>query len=149
MDFNTIIHDLLDKGYTFEDIAKNFTTELNRVETVNKSKEERRNYLNLMAEEAYDDCNCDKVTFATVGKVAVLAAAAKYPAMSLEKLKDYEKATTAAAEATAKFNVDLGEGKDPVDSFLNALFDDLPTREKKKTDKTDDDVIAKFVRALG
>lgn len=149
MDFSTIIRDFRDKGYTFEDIAKNFTAELNRAETVNKSKVDRDNYLNLTADEAYDSINDDKVTFATVGKVAALAAAAKYPAMPLEKLKEYEKATAAAAEATAQFNIELGEGKDPVDSFLKVLFEDLPTREKKATTKTDDDVIAKFVRALG
>ena len=149
MDFSAIIQDFRDKGYTFEDIAKNFTAELNRVETANKSKVERDNYLNLIVDGVYDSINENKITFATVGKVAVLAAAAKYPTMSLEKLKEYEKATAAAAEATAKFNVDLEEGKDPVDSFLKTLFDDLPTREKKTTNKTDDDVIAKFVRALG
>lgn len=149
MDFSAIIQDFRDKGYTFEDIAKNFTAELNRVETANKSKVERKDYLDDAEDAAYHAICDNKVTFAIVGKVAVLATAAKYPTMSLEKLKEYEKATSAAAEATAKFNVDLGKGKDPVDSFLKALFDDLPTREEKTTTKTDDDVIAKFVRALG
>lgn len=135
MDFSTIIQDLRNKGYAFEDIAKNFTAQVE--------------YLNYTYNNACNALKCDVITFATVGKVAVLAAAAKYPTMSLEKLKEYEKATAAAAEATAKFNIDLGEGKDPVDSFLKALFDDLPTREKKETDKTDEEIIKKFVRALG
>lgn len=148
MDFSTIIQDLINKGYAFEDIAKNFSAELNRAEAANKSKTERDNYLNLIADEAYDAINDDKVSFATVGKVAALAAAAKYPTMPLERLKEYEKATVAASEATAKYNAELTEGKDPVNSFIKCLFDDLPKQEKK-VGKTDDEIIAKFVRALG
>lgn len=149
MDFTDIIHDLRDKGYTFEDIAKNFTTELNRIEKTNKSIVERKNYITSIYNNACNAIKEEKITFATVGEVAALAAASQYHELTVEKLKEYEKATAAAAEATVKFDIELGEGKDPVDSFLKVLFDDMPTKEKKPTDKTDDAVIAKFVRALG
>lgn len=149
MDFSAIIQDLRDKGYTFDDIAKNFTAELNRVEIANKNRNERKNYITSIYNNVCGAIKEEKITFATVGEVAALAAASEYHELTVERLKEYEKATAAAAEATAKFNVDLGKGKDPVDSFLKALFDDLPTREKRATTKTDDEIIKTFVRALG
>lgn len=153
MDFNKLISDLLAQGATEEELGKQFVDALNQVSSVNKSKKEREEYLANARESVLSALATEAETFATAATVAMMVAARKYPKMTLQDLQSYEAATRSAMKSTAGFHNDLHEGKDLFSAIADCLADDGSEEERPKVKakpvETDEEKIARFLRALG
>lgn len=153
MDFNKLISDLLAQGATEEELGKQFVDALNQVSSVNKSKKEREEYIVNARESVLSALATEAETFATAATVAMMVAARKYPKMTLQDLQSYEAATRSAMKSTAGFHNDLHEGKDLFSAIADCLADDGFEEEKPKVKakpvETDEEKIARFLRALG
>jgi len=153
MDFNKLISDLLAQGATEEELGKQFVDALNQVSSANKSKKEREEYIANARESVLHDLSTEYETFSTAATVAMMVAARTYPAMTIQDLQAYEAATRSAMKSTAGFHNDLHEGKDLFSAIADCLRDDGLEEEKPKAKvkpiETDDEKIARFLRALG
>ena len=153
MDFNKLISDLLAQGATEEELGKQFVDALNQVSSVNKSKKDREEYIVNARESVLSALATEAETFATAATVAMMVAARKYPKMTLQDLQSYEAATRSAMKSTAGFHNDLHEGKDLFSAIADCLADDGSEEEKPKVKakpvETDEEKIARFLRALG
>ena len=153
MDFNKLINDLLAQGEDVDKLAKDFTEALNAANAANKSKKERDEYIANARESVFNALATEAETFATAATVAMMVAARKYPKMTIQDLQSYEAATRSAMKSTAGFHNDLYEGKDLFSAIANCLADDGSEEEKPKVKakpvETDEEKIARFLRALG
>lgn len=153
MDFNKLINDLLAQGEDVDDLAAQFAEALNAASAANKSKKEREEYIAAARESVLHDLSTEYETFSTAATVAMMVAARMYPAMTIQELQAYEAATRSAMKSTAGFHNNLHEGKDLFSAIAECLRDDDPEEKKPKVKvkpvETDEEKIARFLRALG
>jgi len=145
-DMDSLVAEMLKSGMSAEDLAQRFVKALDAVDAANKSKKEKAEYCSHAAgwlDEALDEEN---FTMETAAKVAMLAAAARYPDLELKQLKEYENSTKAALEQSLEFYHDITSGNinHAVDSLLDGLF---PKKEKKEN-LTDDEKLKRFIDSL-
>ena len=144
MDFNKLVNDLLAQGEDVDKLAKEFAEALNAASAANKSKKERDEYIAAQRESVLKALTSKEETFFTAAAVAALAAARMYPDMSANDLHEFKVATRHALETTAGFHNRIASG----DDVINALFKTLDA-DKDSANETDEEKIARFVRALG
>lgn len=147
-DIDGLIRGMADSGLTADQIAERFAKALNKIESANKSKKEREDYINrgwAIIDEALDESTA---TMEIAAKAAMIAAAARYPDWELKHLKEFEESTAKALEQSAKFYNDLQFGKieDAVDTLLDGLR--VPSPKARKSPMTDDEKLAKFIASL-
>lgn len=133
MDFDALINGMLAAGNDTESIAKKFTETLNKITAANKRKEEVGEYLDYtqaaIIEALEGGADFD---FSIAAKAQVIAAAAYRPDLSLEDLREMEKAFADATKYAAE------------------LYDNIKKESSKVVRAiSDDDKILKFLRELG
>lgn len=146
MDFNKLVNDLLAQGEDVDKLAKEFAEALNAASAANKSKKERDEYIAAQRESVLKALSSKQETFFTAAAVAALAAARMYPDMSANDLHAFKVATRNAMETTAGFHNRLASGDDIISALFEALDAD---KAQANANETDEEKIARFVRALG
>lgn len=121
MDINDYIKSMLAEGKTSDDIAKAFTTALNKVEKENKEYE-HKNYINKVRTEVTNMVKNNNITVDMVGKVALLAA--NTDNWTKKKMDDYVKLVNMWAKLIAKndFSYNSTRLTDAIDEFFNKNF---------------------------
>lgn len=82
----------------------------------------------------------------TAAKIAMLAAAARYPDLELKQLKEYEDSTKTALEQSLEFYHDITSGN--INHAVDSLLDGLFVKKEKKENLTDDEKLKRFIDSL-
>lgn len=145
-DMDKMVAEMLNSGMSADDLAQRFVKALDAVDAANKSKKERTEYCTHAAAELDEALDEENFTMEVAAKVAMLAAAARYPDLELKQLKEYENSTKDALEQSLEFYHDITTGNinHAVDSLLDGLF---PKKEKKEN-LTDDEKLKRFIDSL-
>lgn len=110
MDFDSLINNLLSKGASAEDVAKEFTETLNRITASNKRKEEKERYLDDAREAVYSALEGETpFNFKIAAKAQVIAADAYCEKFSLDQLKELEDTFCQADKWSTDLYLDLNE----------------------------------------
>lgn len=142
MDFNSVIEAALASGESAESLANKFTKALNEISAANKRKEERTYYIEELEDQIYTAADEGHVTYETAAKCAVVAAAASYPAFTVEDLRNLEETIAAAlSDAVKLFNGLKYDGSNFLDDLLRPLDDLLPAG-------SDEEKIKRFIAKL-
>ena len=120
IEFDEIIKHAQASGLSFEDIAAGFTEAMNKAQAANKSKEKREAILSQAQKQVLTAANEGKWDFNIAAIVAMLAAAALYPAWSAEELEDYRDIIKDAIKEDAKYYTTLTHD-DKAKTFLNDI----------------------------
>lgn len=146
LDMDKLVAEMLNSGMSAEDLAQRFVKALDAVDAANKSKKEKAEYCGHAAgwlDEALDEEN---FTMEAAAKVAMLAAAARYPDLELQQLKDYENSTKIALEQSLEFYHDITNGD--INHAVDSLLDVLSPKKEKKENLTDDEKLKRFISSL-
>lgn len=144
MNFETLIKEALAKGMSPETIAAGFTEAMNKVDTANKSKKEKEEYINSLREAVKDAHVRDCYTFDYAANVVALAAAASYPDWDFDKLKSYRLGILESIQETDKLFNDLL--KKNFDISLSSVMDQWDKLWKHIFQDDDDSKLKKFLQ---
>jgi len=102
MNFDAFIREGLNQGMSIEDLSKEFCKVLNQVQSENKSKEEKNEYLRQLDSSVYEACKDENYTLDAAAQFATLAAARSCPELTIKELQGFCKSTREALEITIK-----------------------------------------------
>lgn len=145
MNYDQVIEIALSNGQSFEEIAAAFSAALNKKEQASREADRRRTlkhqYLDIIDAFLVANNNVDPHETAAAAICADLLNDDSWSMEAVEKLYNILPTQTKAA-----VNLIHGEkSDDPVDRFCADLYSALVNQEPKKSDE---DVIADFLRAL-
>lgn len=148
-----MIRDAQKNGLTIDDIAKMFSKTLNAVQQEEQKKNsvanKRKAALERLESTFYENIAKGKLDCSDAATLFTLTMAKKYTNWTAEDIKDFFDTIQVTSQTTAEL---IGKSPDEMFGMIRSksmeILDEIlkPVEKKNKDNKSDDDVIAEFLK---